>query len=367
MKRILTVLALLALSAGLDFGFGAGAQEIPDSVRTASADTLASAPSDSIAAPVMRRPPAVPLDPIQASSIAQVRLLIRSGEYSGLTWAGGSQYAAVHDKGGGGGIFSFVVSIDSTGIPGSVLAYELEAGRNSKESGLDNEDIVYVPSRRSLFVVSEARQSIREYDLFGKPTGIELPVPQEFAKGNIVSGHGFESLAYNEDTGLFWTTTEAPLKGEELHRIQSFRADSLLPAAQFLYAPDAAEVGADKAKKAKAYVKGLSAITALDDGRLIVLERELYVPSGRITEMFMGAFSKTSLYEVDPSRNAGELLEKRELTTFYTTALNLANFEGMCLGPELADGTRLLLLIADSQGGMNGLVGEYLKFIKLRL
>ena len=365
MKRILTLLALLALSAGLDFG--AGAQEIPDSVRTASADTLASAPSDSIAAPVMRRPPAVPLDPIQASSIAQVRLLIRSGEYSGITWAGGSQYAVVHVKGNGGGIYSFVVYTDSTGIPSSVLAYELEAGRNSKESSLDNEDVVYVPSRRSLFVVSEAQQSIREYDLFGKPTGAQLEVPSAFAKANITSGHGFESLAYNESTGLFWTTTEAPLKGEEFHRLQSFRADSLLPAAQFLYEPSPAEVPAEKTKKAKAYVKGLSAMTALDDGRLIVMERELYVPSGRITEMFTGAFSKTSLYEVDPSRSSGELLEKRELLTFYTTALNLANFEGMCLGPTLADGSRLLLLIADSQGGMNGLVGEYLKFIKLRL
>ncbi|MBO7396976.1 MAG: esterase-like activity of phytase family protein, partial [Bacteroidales bacterium] len=195
MKRILTLLALLALSAGLDFE--ARAQEIPDSVRTASADTLASAPSDSIAPPVMRRPPAVPLDPIQASSIAQVRLLIRSGEYSGLTWAGGSQYAVVHDKGNSGGIYSFVVYTDSTGIPSSVLAYELEAGRNSKESSLDNEDVVYVPSRRSLFVVSEAQQSIREYDLFGKPTGAQLEVPSAFAKANITSGHGFESLAYN--------------------------------------------------------------------------------------------------------------------------------------------------------------------------
>ena len=60
------------------------------------------------------------------------------------------------------------------------------------------------------------------------------------------------------------------------------------------------------------------------------------------------------------------MLEKKLLLSFNTYALNLADYEGMCLGPVLPDGTQLLLLIADSQGGMGGLVGEYLKVIKLQ-
>ena len=46
--------------------------------------------------------------------------------------------------------------------------------------------------------------------------------------------------------------------------------------------------------------------------------------------------------------------------------MDLANFEGMCLGPTLPDGTRTLLLIADSQNGSGGLTQEYVKVILLR-
>jgi hypothetical protein len=46
--------------------------------------------------------------------------------------------------------------------------------------------------------------------------------------------------------------------------------------------------------------------------------------------------------------------------------LDLANFEGMCLGPTLSDGRRCLVLIADSQKGAGGLTQEYVKVILLK-
>ena len=45
--------------------------------------------------------------------------------------------------------------------------------------------------------------------------------------------------------------------------------------------------------------------------------------------------------------------------------MNLANFEGMCLGPTLPDGSRCLVMIADSQKGSGGLTQEYVKVILL--
>ena len=63
--------------------------------------------------------------------------------------------------------------------------------------------------------------------------------------------------------------------------------------------------------------------------------------------------------------NTAGFLQKQLLTRFMTSALNLANFEGMCLGPKLADGRQTLILIADSQGGKSGLTGEYLKVFLL--
>ena len=68
---------------------------------------------------------------------------------------------------------------------------------------------------------------------------------------------------------------------------------------------------------------------------------------------------------MDPQQEDVEALEKEEIISFSTTALDLANFEGMCLGPQLPDGRRLLLLIADSQSGRGGLLHEWLRIFIL--
>ena len=119
-----------------------------------------------------------------------------------------------------------------------------------------------------------------------------------------------------------------------------------------------------EAASAKAYVFGISALTALPDERLIVMEREVYVPSGGFFEM-MGAFTLTSLFLIDPLHDKSKVLQKTLLTRFYTSFLNLANFEGMCLGPTLPDGRKTLLLLADSQDGSQGLTGEYIRVLAL--
>ena len=110
---------------------------------------------------------------------------------------------------------------------------------------------------------------------------------------------------------------------------------------------------------------GVPALTALDDGRLLVLEREVYVPKGSLWEKLQGAFTDIHIYVVDPVNDTAGILRKSLLCTFTTGALNLANFEGMCLGPVLPDGRRTLVLIADSQKGSGGLTNEYVKVILL--
>jgi hypothetical protein len=117
---------------------------------------------------------------------------------------------------------------------------------------------------------------------------------------------------------------------------------------------------AAEGKAAWAYVFGIPAITALDDGRLIVLEREVYVPYGQPKEILKTMFSRVKLYVVDPSGDPTEILPKQLLCSFETGVrmsaagidVALANYEGMCLGPVLPDGRNTLILIADSQGGM---------------
>ena len=303
--------------------------------------------------------------PIRLTEMPQTRLDIPAGQYSGISYVRGNQFVAVDDKAGGGGIQSFVVQLDSAGNLGVVLSTPLPTNRYGKQD-LDNEDLVFVKERNSIFVASEATQTIREYKLTGKPSGVALAVPEMFGTEHIIPNRGFEALAYNAASGLFWTTTEMPLLADSLYRFQSFSAETLEPVEQYFYTAENPSVEPSAAAAARAYVFGIPALTALDDGRLLVMERELYVPQGGLGSMLADSFCTTSIFEVDPLRCQAPVLEKKLLLSFTTYALNLADYEGMCLGPVLPDGTQPLLLVADSQGGMGGLVGEYLKVVKLQ-
>ena len=200
-------------------------------------------------------------------------------------------------------------------------------------------------------------------------------MPSDIAKAGISNANGgFEALSYNAVTGYFWTTTELPLQKDgflpRLHRLQSFN-EELAPTERYLYRMDAplqtnVESGAT-------YVHGISAMTALDDGRLIILEREVYVPPRTGSESLLerltiatNSLTNTKLFLVDPAHDPAGILRKSLLTSFSTNGFNLANYEGMCLGPTLSDGSRCLVLIADSQGGMSGLTSEYLRIITFR-
>ncbi len=95
---------------------------------------------------------------------------------------------------------------------------------------------------------------------------------------------------------------------------------------------------------------GIPAMTALDDGRLVVLEREVYVPTKNVLDpSFYDVRGIANLYVVDPVHDTAGILRKNLLTTLDTNWMNLANYEGMCLGPTLSDGSRCLVLISDSQ------------------
>ena len=289
--------------------------------------------------------------------IQQRRLEIAPGQYSGITHVADDVYAVVHDKARGGGLFFFTLQFLADGSIGSVSAFETDAGG---AEGRDNEDVVFVPETQTLFVSAEGDQSIREYTLDGRETGRFLRIPKALKK--CAPNAGFEALAYTN--GTFWTTTESPLPGETLHRLQSFSLRNLAAGKSWNYQADTPTVGKEEAASAKAYVFGISAITALPDKRLIVLEREVYVPGGGFFEM-MGSFTVNSLFLIDPLHDRSKVLQKTLLTRFYTNFLNLANFEGMCLGPTLQDGRQTLLLLADSQDGSQGLTGEYIRVLAL--
>ena len=312
-------------------------------------------------------PPEAPSPGLTAQPLRHVSLPeVEAGEYSGITWLSDNRYAVVGDNLRGGGILHFTIPIDRDGHVGAVSMRPAEGTATATGRKRDCEGIAYVPSLGTLYVSGEQDQAILEYDLAGRPTGKRLRVPRDLSGKAISENCGFEALSYNGATGLFWTTTEAPLARDTflpgILRLQCFSTDGA-PADRFLYQ-------LDKPTRSEAntlaYAFGVPAVAALDDGRLLVLEREVYVPQGNLWNKLQRAFSKMDLYLVDPAHDTAGILRKSLLCSFRTGALDFANFEGMCLGPTLPDGRRCLVLIADSQRGFGGLTEEYVKVILLR-
>lgn len=310
---------------------------------------------------------------------------IAPANYSGIVHVAADSFAVIDDKSAADGFIPFrIVQDKETGqikeVYASPLLYDRTAlSANSERSKADCEDITYVPELNTYFIASEAWQKVYEYDDKGCLTGRQLSIPSQFSPDKIQDNCGFESLTYNQHTGLFWTTTEAPLIGEEgtvrpMLRLQSFYRD-LQPASQWAYRMEAATM-----KPGKYYAHGVSAMLALDDGRLLVLERELTVPT-----KYVGSKTNIRIFVVNPLKtepidsfttlktlNEARILKKREVFSFVTNIkigkLNYANYEGMALGAKLADGRQSLLLICDSQAGAgNGLyqLKDYIKVIIL--
>lgn len=303
---------------------------------------------------------------------------IPAGDYSGITAIGSNRYAVVSDKSDTDGFFVFSIDVDS--ITGDITAVRNDGFMGDSLRGGDCEGVAYSPSTSTLFISREFDGEIVEYGMDGKLTGRRLEIPSVYKVG--MGNYGFESLAYDAGLGLFWTMNESTLKRDGRQatpqngvrnrlRLQSF-GDDLKPKAQYAYLMDAPTAHS----KASRYAMGVSAVAALGDGRLLVLEREFFVP-----KMKLGAFVKCKLYEVKPDdgfmipsdsamSDSTMFLPKRLIHSF-TTHLRLfdrsiANFEGMCLGPTLADGSTAVILISDSQGRYKGVLKDWLKTIVVR-
>ncbi len=290
---------------------------------------------------------------------------VPAGNYSGITWLGEDTYAVVNDKSPSAGFHLMTIVIDS--INGDILQVKENRFVTQGEPNRDEEDICYVPSANTVFICGEADGMVKEYDLEGKATGRQLPLPDVFKTAHLA--FGLEALTYQPSTHRFWTTTENTLKADGERptiynkvknrlRLQSFD-DSLSPQAQYWYESDVSEV---LKQTGKSYM-GVSGLAALADGRIVVLERELYLSPKKI-----GSFVQVKLYIVCPSsQQPGEVLKKELLTEFRTkmnlTRQNMANYEGICVGPKLSDGRQVLLLVADSQNQYKGLLRDWFRTI----
>ena len=279
---------------------------------------------------------------------------IPAGNYSGITPIGNDRYAVVSDK-TNDGFYIFHIDIDS--VTGCILSVSNEGFRSSGRPGRDQEGIAWQPFTGTLYVSGESDNQVVEYTVGGQLTGRSLRVPDSFKK--LSRNYGLEALCYDDGSHRFYTVGECPARGDSLLRLTAFDDDGNM-VCQYAYALDPV-----KPRRKGLLLNGVSGLYALGGGRLLVLERTVRVP-----RMKIGSFVETRLYVVNTT-DADQPLAKKQLCTFRTRInllrRNFANYEGVCVARQLADGTLILLLVADSQNRSHGILRDWLKTIVVRL
>ena len=343
---------------------------------------------------------------------------VAAGNYSGIAHLHDDIYAVVSDKSDSALYFNFRIQVNpKTGELEKVenLGFTertdgtLNDGKpwQGQEKGFDHEAIVKV-SDSTLVIASEGYCRLKEYPiLHTSADAAKVGYSQNlwenrWPSSDFYPNYNFESLAFDSIRQYLWTIPESTLRkdgqpatpqnglanqlrlmrldwgkmkenrNKEKYREQvSSKKDSRY-LMTYAYQMDQPSTH----KKADIYVMGVSELCVLPDGQLLVLEREAFIPKIKI-----GAFCKCKLYQINPLNSeefsmkekfsADTPFLKKRLLTEWKIGLSLskrsfANYEGMCLGPKLEDGSQVIILLSDSQDQYAGVLKDWFKTIVIR-
>ena len=288
-------------------------------------------------------------------------------ELSGLTWVPGtSSYFAVSDD--QPILYQLDVAIDATTgvIQAATTAASLGLTRSDGTpfpAARDIEGVALGPGGTSVFISDESGPTIREQSLDTGRTLAEIgpaSAPALAVFANQRTNLGWESLARAPDSGVFWTANEEALTVDgpsgagnknTLVRLQQLATD-LTPLSQWAYRVSG-DIVADTVANTNA---GVSDLVALPGGQLLVLERSAglvsYPDIDLRSRIFLVDFSGASDVTGIAALTAGGFTEVAK-TLLWEGLFPDDNFEGIALGPMLANGDRSLLLVSDDGAGLN--------------
>ena len=343
---------------------------------------------------------------------------VAAGNYSGIAHLHDDIYAVVSDKSDSALYFNFRVQVNpKTGeleqVENLGFAERTDGTLNDakpwqgQEKGFDHEAIVKV-SDSTLVIASEGYCRLKEFPIL--PTSADaakVGYPQNlwesrWPSSDFYPNYNFESLAFDSIRQYLWTIPESTLRKdgqpatpqnglanrlrlmrlnwgkmkedsnkEEYSEQVSSKKDSRYMMT-YAYQMDQPSTH----KNADIYVMGVSELCVLPDGQLLVLEREAFIPKIKI-----GAFCKCKLYLINPLNSEEFSMKekfssdtpflKKRLLAEWKTGLSLskrsfANYEGMCLGPMLEDGSQVVILLSDSQDQYAGVLKDWFKTIVIR-
>ena len=343
---------------------------------------------------------------------------VAAGNYSGIAHLHDDIYAVVSDKSDSALYFNFRIQVNpKTGeleqVENLGFTERTDGTMNDGkpwqglEKGFDHEAIVKV-SDSTLVIASEGYCCLKEFSIL--PTSADaakVGYPQNlwesrWPSSEFYPNYNFESLSFDSVHQYLWTIPESTLRKdgqpatpqngltnrlrlmrlnwgkikedsnkEEYSEQVSSKKDSRY---MMTYAYQMEQPSTHK--KADIYVMGVSELCVLPDGQLLVLEREAFIPKIKI-----GAFCKCKLYLINPLNSEEFSMKekfssdtpflKKRLLTEWKTGLSLskrsfANYEGMCLGPKLEDGSQVVILLSDSQDQYAGVLKDWFKTIVIR-
>jgi hypothetical protein len=287
-------------------------------------------------------------------------------QISGITWAGGDLYYAVDDNDKKLYPITLKINRDTGSLASGTNGITIGTGVVMAGAN-DMEGCAFDPASGKVWISQETNALIREFDPATGECIRSAPVPAIMR--DYYGNFSLEALTISGDGLTMWTCNEESLKcdgtnstltaGTTVRLTKFSRAsvyDNWTLAGQWAYLtrPIGESSGMYLVSNARS---GVSALTALPDGTLLVLERG-YGGWGSLADDF-----KNYIYAVDFS-GATDVTNIKSLKdadytlvgkveVFKNITFKVVNYEGMCLGPQLSDGSVALVVIADGGSGGN--------------
>lgn len=263
---------------------------------------------------------------------------------SGLTWCRDDLYYAVSDR--QKAILPLRIALDRT--TGLITAVKAEAAVPLKTSLDDFEDIAWDAAGGLVFISAEKPAAIAGFTVNGRAVPpVNLPPAFRKARRNL----SMESLTKNAAAARAWAANEdtlpadGPVSSPEaggVVRLQEFDA-AWKPLRQFAWRTERS--GA----RFRGSGSGITGLCLLDDGSLIVMERVIIGLTLEV-RLFLADFSGAADTSRVPSLSSVSFMPAQK-HLLYHKAAGLTNWEGLAAGPLLTEGSRSLILAADSGDG----------------
>jgi hypothetical protein len=265
-------------------------------------------------------------------------------DLSGLTWVGGNRYAAVSDK--LAAVIPLILAVDGRG---QVTGVEPAAPVPVVTKLKDFEGIAWDGASGRFHVGAEGGPGIQAFAAADGRASAPWRLPSEFAfvRPNLA----LESLTFESSAGRCWTANEealsvdGPVAGRAQGtavRLQEFSEEGR-PLRQFCWVTEPAGARFQGAGN------GVADLCLLPGGLLLVLERG-FASGGLHARIFAADFAGATPTGGLASL-VGEVVRPVRKRLLLDLPCGFTNYEGLCAGPELADGSRLLVMVADSNGG----------------